>query len=141
MANENSMHLVGTAGRDPELKYTTSGRAVCSFGLAVNRRWKDRNDEWQEQTSWFNVTAWGDLGENVAASLTKGARVIVVGRMEQRSYETREGEKRTVYDLVADAIGPDLRWATCEVTKIERDQAPRQAAAAPAADYGDEEPF
>ena len=76
MASENSVTLVGNATRDPELRYTTGGRGVASFGLAVNRRYQ-QNGEWQEQTSFFNVTAWGELGENAAASLTKGSRIIV----------------------------------------------------------------
>ena len=112
--------LVGNATKDPELRYTTSGRGVASFGLAVNRRFQ-RNGEWEEQVSFFNVVAWADLGENVAASIQKGNRVIVTGRLEQRSYETREGDKRTVVEVVADEIGPSLRWAQCEVERISRD--------------------
>jgi single-strand DNA-binding protein len=78
------------------------------------------NGEWQEQTSYFNVTAWGQLGENAAQSLSKGARTIVAGRLEQREYETREGEKRSVVEVVADEIGPSLRWATAQVDRNDR---------------------
>ena len=79
MASENSVTLVGNITRDPELRYTTGGRGVASFGLAVNRRYQ-QNGEWQEDTSFFNVVAWGDLGENAAASLNKGHRIVVTGR-------------------------------------------------------------
>jgi single-strand DNA-binding protein len=148
MASENSVTLVGNITRDPELRYTTGGRGVASFGLAVNRRYQ-QNGEWQEQTSFFNITAWGDLGENAAASLTKGARVIVTGRLQQREYETREGEKRTIVEVIADELGPSLRWAQAQVERISRDSAPSGggggggggAAAAPDPVYGDEEPF
>ena len=148
MASENSVTLVGNITRDPELRYTTGGRGVASFGLAVNRRYQ-QNGEWQEQTSFFNITAWGDLGENSAASLTKGSRVIVTGRLQQREYETREGEKRTIVEVIADELGPSLRWAQAQVERISRDSAPAggggggggSAAAAPDPVYGDEEPF
>jgi single-strand DNA-binding protein len=78
------------------------------------------NGEWQEQTSYFNVTAWGDLGENAAASLSKGTRIVVTGRLEQREYTTREGDKRTAIDVIADELGPSLRWATAQVERTAR---------------------
>jgi single-strand DNA-binding protein len=150
---DNSVTLVGNITRDPELRFTTGGRAVASFGLAVNRRYQV-NGEWQEQTSYFNITAWGQLGENAAQSLGKGARTIVSGRLEQREYETREGEKRNVVEVVADEIGPSLRWATAQVEKTSRQTAeggapdrgaPSSGAgasrAAASSGYGDEEPF
>lgn len=139
--SDSTTTLVGTLGKDPELRYTTGGRGVASFSMAVNRSYK-KNDEWVQETSWFNVVAWGDLGEHVAESLVKGNRVIVFGRLEQRSYETRDGEKRYVVELIADAIGPDLKWATAEVTRIERDR-PSSGGGARRPDpvYGDEEPF
>lgn len=148
MASENSVTVVGNLTRDPELRYTTGGRGVASFGLAVNRRYQV-NGEWQEQTSFFNVVAWGDLGENLAASVEKGARIIVTGRLEQRSYETKDGEKRNVTEIIADEAGPSLRWAQAQVERISRDSAgssgggggggggKRQADPV----YGDEEPF
>jgi single-strand DNA-binding protein len=101
------------------LRYTSGGRGVASFGVAVNRRYQ-RDGEWVEETSFLNVTAWGTLGENAAASITKGQRVIVYGRLQQRSWETDEGEKRSVVEVVADSIGPDLRWAQAQVEKTSR---------------------
>jgi len=116
---DNTVTLVGNITRDPELRYTTGGRGVASFGLAVNRRYQV-NGEWQEQTSFFNVVAWGTLGENAAASLNKGSRIVVAGRLEQRSYETQDGEKRNVFEVVADDLGPSLRWAQAHVEKTSR---------------------
>lgn len=118
MADSN-VTLIGNITRDPELRYTTGGRGVASFGLACNRRYQV-NGEWQEQVSFFNVVAWGTLGENVAASLTKGTRVIVTGRLEQRSWDTQDGEKRSVVEVVADEVGPGLRWAQVQVERNER---------------------
>ncbi len=150
MASENSVTLVGNVTKDPELRYTTGGRGVASFGLAVNRRYQV-NGEWQEQVSFFNIVAWGDLGENAAASINKGNRVIVTGRLEQRSYETKEGEKRSVTEVIADELGPSLRWAQVQIERISRDDAAARsggggsggggASRAPDPVYGDEEPF
>jgi single-strand DNA-binding protein len=145
MASENSVTLVGNLTRDPELRYTTGGRGVASFGLAVNRRYQ-QNGEWQEQTSFFNITAWGELGENLAASVTKGSRVIVTGRLQQREYQTKEGENRTIVEVIADEAGPSLRWAQAQVERISRDSAPSGGdggggGRAPDPVYGDEEPF
>ena len=122
MASDNTVTLVGNLTKDPELRYTTGGRGVASFGLAVNRRYQV-NGEWQEQVSFFNVVAWADLGENAAASLHKGNRVMVTGRLEQRSYDTREGEKRNITEVIADDLGPSLRWAQAQVERISRDSA------------------
>jgi len=145
--SENSITLVGNLTRDPELRFTTGGRGVASFGIAVGRRYQV-NGEWQEQTSYFNITAWGQLGENAAATLAKGARVIVTGRLEQREYTTREGDKRTAIEVVADELGPSLRWATAQVERQSRqgggEAAPRSATSNPAPDPymgGEEEPF
>jgi single-strand DNA-binding protein len=117
----NSVTIVGNVTRDPELRFTSSGQATATFGVAVNRKWQNRQtNEWEEQVSYFNVVAWRELAENVAESLTKGSRVIVDGRLEQRSWETPDGEKRTVIEIVADEIGPSLRWASAQVTRNER---------------------
>jgi single-strand DNA-binding protein len=149
MASENSVTLVGNLTKDPELRYTPSGAGVASFGLAVNRRYQ-QNGEWQEQVSFFNIVAWSELGENAAASLSKGMRVIVTGRLEQRSYETKEGEKRSVTEIRADELGPSLRWAQAQVERISRDSGDGGtrsggggggAARTPDPVYGDEEPF
>ena len=150
---DSTVTIVGNITRDPELRFTAGGKGIASFGLAVNRRWQ-QNGEWQEKVSFFNVTAWDSLGENIAASLTKGTRVIVTGRLEQREYETKEGEKRNVVELVADEIGPSLRWARAEVERISRDGgasssgggsssggSASSASRAPDPVYGDEEPF
>ena len=148
MASENSVTVVGNLTRDPELRYTASGRGVASFGLAVNRRYM-QNGEWQEVTSFFNITAWGDLGENLAASVEKGARIIVTGRLEQRSYETKDGEKKSIVEIVADEAGPSLRWAQAQVERISRDSNSSSSSSGgggggqrqPDPVYGDEEPF
>ena len=120
MANGNTVTVVGNVTRDPELRFTSSGQAVASFGLAVNRRWQNRNNEWEESTSFFDVTCWAQMAENVAESVPKGARIIVTGRLDQRSWETQEGDKRSKVEIVADEIGPSLRWATAQVVKNER---------------------
>ena len=121
MAPGNSITVVGNITRDPELRFTGSGQAKTNFGLAVNRRWQNKQtNEWEEAVSFFNVVAWGEMGENTSESLQKGSRVIVTGRLDQRSWETEDGEKRSVVEIVADEIGPSLRWATAQVTKTER---------------------
>lgn len=137
----NTVTLVGNLTRDPELRYTAGGRGVASFGLAVSRRYQ-QNNEWVEQTSFFNVVCWGDLGENVAASLTKGSRAIVTGRLEQREWE-KDGEKRTTVEIVADEVGPSLRWAQAQIERTEREQTSTRGSAERKPDpiYGDEEPF
>lgn len=118
---DNSVTLVGNVTRDPELRFTPSGQAVASFGLAVNRRWQNRsNQEWEEQTSFFDVKCWAQMAENVSESLQRGARVIVSGRLEQRSWESENGEKRSKVEVVADEVAPSLRWATADVKKNER---------------------
>jgi len=143
--SDNNTTLVGNLTRDPELRFTTGGRGQCSFGLAVNRRYQ-QNGEWQEQTSFFNCVAWGELGENAAASLTKGTRIVVTGRLDQRSYETKEGEKRSAVEIIVDDIGPSLRWARASVERVTRTNTDNQAQPAaanrpPDPVYGDEEPF
>ena len=120
----NTVTIAGNLTRDPEIRYTRDGQATTTFGLAVNRRWQNRqSQEWEESTSFFDVVAWRDLGENVALSLTKGARVTVSGRLEQRSWETDDGERRSKVELVADDIGPSLRFATAEVQRTQRQPA------------------
>lgn len=133
--SDNSVTLVGNLTKDPELRFLPTGRQVTSFGLAVARRYQ-QNGEWVEQTSFFNVTVWGDLGENVAGSVTKGSRVIVVGTLEQREYTTKAGEKRTAVEVIADEVGPSLRWAT---TQIDRRQTPSRNDSTKPAEV--EEPF
>ncbi len=156
MANGNNIVLVGNITRDPELRFTPTGQATATFGLAVNRRWQNRQtQEWEEATSFFDVVCWREMAENASESLARGSRVIVTGRLEQRSWETQDGDKRSKVEVVADEIGPSLRWATAQVTKNERrgpgeGAAPRggggaerqPAAQAAGGGYGfDEEPF
>lgn len=120
MAFDNTVTVVGNATREPELRYTPSGAAVCNFGLAWNRRITNARGETDEHVSFFDVTCWRDLAENVAESVTKGMRVVVYGRLEQRSWETPDGERRSKVELVADEVAPSLRWATAEVVRNDR---------------------
>lgn len=120
---DNNVTLVGNITRDPELRFLPNGTANATFGLAVNRRWQNRQtNEWEEKVSFFNVVCWREMAENAASSLNKGTRVLVTGRLEQRSWETDQGEKRSVVEVVADEIGPSLRWAEAQVTRNERRQ-------------------
>jgi single-strand DNA-binding protein len=122
----NAITLSGNLTRDPEIRYTRDGQANTTFGLAVNRRWQPRgSDEWEEATSFFDIVCWRDLAENVALSLAKGSRVIVAGRLEQRSWENDAGERRSRVEVTADEIGPSLRFATAEISRTER-RAPDQ---------------
>ena len=116
----NNVTIVGNITRDPELRYTPSGQANVRIGVAVNRKWQDRSSgEWQEVTSFFDVICWREMAENVNESLKKGTRVIVTGRLEQRTWE-QDGNKRSVVEINADEIAPSLRWATAKVEKTER---------------------
>jgi single-strand DNA-binding protein len=117
MAFDNSVTVVGNVTRDPELRFTPSGAAVATFGLAWNRRSQNARGEMEEQVSFFDVTCWRQLAENIAESLTKGTRVIVYGRLEQRSWETQDGERRSKVEIIADDVAPSLRWATAEITR------------------------
>src|SRR5579862_7786340 len=117
----NTTTITGNLTREPEIRYTREGQATTQLGVAVNRRWQDRTtQEWQESTSFFDVICWRDLAENVALSLTKGMRVIVTGRLEQRSWETEDGDKRFKVEIVADEVGPGLRFATVDVHRVVR---------------------
>jgi single-strand DNA-binding protein len=117
----NTITVVGNVTRDPELRFTATGQATATFGLAVNRRWQNRQtNEWEEAVSYFNVVVWRELAENCAESLRKGSRAIVTGRLEQRTWETPEHEKRSQIEIAADEVGPSLRWATAQVTRNER---------------------
>lgn len=121
MANDNQVVIVGNLTDDPELRYTPAGQAVANFRVAVNRRTRDESGQWRDgETSFFRVNAWRNLGENIAESLTRGSRVVVVGRLRSRSWETQEGETRSTVEIEADEIGPSLRWATAKVEKTQR---------------------
>lgn len=116
MAFDNTVTIVGNVTRDPELRYLQTGTGLATFGVAVNRRF-NKGGEQVEETSFFDVTCWRDLADNVAESISKGDRVIVYGRLEQRSWENQEGEKRSKVEIVADEVAPSLRWATARVEK------------------------
>ena len=164
MAFGNNVQIVGNVTRDPELRYTPSGASVTNFSIAWNRRY-ERNGQQVEDVNFFDIVCWGTLADNVAASVTKGVRVIIEGRLDQRSWETPQGEKRSKVEITADEVSPSLRWASVEVARNPRNenfdggggvpqqqqqqqnqqqQQPSQQAAAPAPqqDYNyDEEPF
>src|SRR5438552_19154799 len=112
MANGNTVTVVGNLTRDPELRYTPSGASNTRFGVAVNRRWMDRNtNEWQEATSFFDVVRWREMPENVSEPLAKGSRVVVTGRLEQRSYEDRRRNRRHVAQVIPDEARPNTSCA------------------------------
>ena len=121
-AGDTVITLVGNLVDDPELRFTPSGQAVAKFRIASTPRYLDKNtNEWKDGESLFlTCTVWRQAAENVAESLQRGMRVIVQGRLKQRSYETKEGEKRTVFDVDADEVGPSLRNASAKVTKAAR---------------------
>jgi single-strand DNA-binding protein len=121
MASNSTVTIVGNLTRDPELRFTPSGQATASFGVAVNRSWQNRQtQEWNEVTSFFDVVCWAALAENAAQSLTRGTRVVVSGRLEQRSWENQDGEKRSKIEIVADEVAPSLRFATAQISRNER---------------------
>jgi single-strand DNA-binding protein len=119
---DNTITIVGNVTREPELRFTANGRSQLTLGVAVNRRYPDRNrpGEWVEETSFFNVVCWADLAENVSSSVQKGSRIIVNGRLRQRSWETDNNEKRSVVEVIAEEVGPSLRWATAQISRTER---------------------
>ena len=122
MAGDTIITLVGNLTSDPELRFTPSGAAVANFTVASTPRTFDRQSgEWKDGEALFmRCNIWRQAAENVAESLTRGARVVVQGRLKQRSFETKEGEKRTVVELEVDEIGPSLRYATTKVNKVSR---------------------
>lgn len=141
MSNGTSVTIIGNLTRDPEERATKSGETKLDFSVAASRRWKNRNDEWEEETSYFDVVAWSELAKNSGVTLKKGTRVIIVGRLKQESWQDKNtGDKRTKVIVHAEDIGPSLRKAYIqEIVKTGGQQntgsAPRQAA------FDDEEPF
>ena len=134
MTTTTNSTIAGNLTRDPEIRYTRDGQATTTLGVAVNRRWQNReSNEWEESTSFFDVVAWRDLAENVALSLTRGMRVVVTGRLEQRSWETDDGDRRFKVEIVADEVGASLRFATVDVHKVLRPHA-GEAGDGPSAD-------
>ena len=122
MAGDTVMTVIGNLTADPELRFTASGAAVANFTVASTPRTFDRaSGEWKDGEALFlRCNIWRQAAENVAESLTRGSRVVVTGRLKQRSFDTKEGEKRTVIELEVDEIGPSLRYATAKVTKASR---------------------
>jgi single-strand DNA-binding protein len=126
MAGDTTLTIIGNLTQDPELRFTPSGAAVANFTVASTPRTFDRqSNEWKDgETLFMRCAVWRDAAENVAESLTRGSRVIVSGRLKSRSYETKEGEKRTVVEMEVDEIGPSLRYASAKVTKTQRGGGP-----------------
>jgi single-strand DNA-binding protein len=116
--------LVGNLTRDPEIRYTHDGQATAILGIAVNRRRKDAAREREESTSFFDVVCWRELAENVALSLSKGTRVVVTGRLEQRTWESADGSRRSKVEVVADDLGLSLRFANAEVQRTAPTESP-----------------
>ncbi len=119
MANGNTVTLIGNLTREPEMRFTPSGAGQAILGLAVSRRYQDKSGEWKEESGFYNIVCWRDLAENVQ-SLSKGTRVIVTGSLQWRQWQTEAGEKKTVIEVLADEVGPSLRWARAEVQRNER---------------------
>jgi single-strand DNA-binding protein len=149
VANDNQVMLVGNLTDDPELRFTPNGAAVANFRLAVTPRVRE-GDSWKDgETSFFRINVWRQQAENVAETLQKGTRCIVVGRLRTRSWETPEGEKRSVTEVEADEIGPSLKFATAKVERSSRggsgsgggDWAGSNAGASKGGQFNDEPPF
>ena len=118
---DNTITIVGNITDDPELRFTPTGRPVANFTVAVNRRSRTPEGQWEDKLDgFFRCNAWADMAENVAESLTKGARVLVTGRLQQRSWEDPEGNRRSAVEIQVDEVGPSLRWATAAVTRSNR---------------------
>jgi len=141
-AGDTTITMIGNLVNDPELRFTPSGAAVAKFRVASTPRYLDKQtNEWKDGESLFlQCQIWRQAAENVAESLTKGMRVILSGRLKQRSYETKEGEKRTVFEVEVDEVGPSLRNATAKVTRTQR-AGGSGGAAAPAADSFNDDPW
>jgi single-strand DNA-binding protein len=137
--NETPITIIGNLVADPEIRYTPTGQAVTNFRVASTPRFLDKaTNEWKDGDSLFlQCTAWRQMAENCAETLQRGMRVIVSGRLRQRSYETKEGEKRTVYEVEADEVGPSLRNASAKVTRSQRSGAGDQPTARPDTVGGD----
>jgi single-strand DNA-binding protein len=140
MAGETTITLIGNLTADPELRFTPSGAAVANFTVASTPRTFDRQtNEWRDGDAMFlNCAVWRQAAENVAESLQKGMRVIVQGRLRSRSYETRDGERRTVFEIDVDEIGPALRYATARVTRNASGSSQGGASRPPAGGSGDD---
>jgi single-strand DNA-binding protein len=138
MAGDTQITIAGNAVDDPQLRYTPTGQAVANFRIASTPRWQDKQSgEWKDGDSLFlTCNVWRQAAENVAETVTKGMRVIVMGRLKQRSYETKEGEKRTVYEIEVDEVGPSLRNASAKVVKTTRSNGQAGGGYGGPGDYG-----
>lgn len=123
MAGEIQLTVVGTLTADPEVRFTQSGAAVCSFTVANNPRFFNKQSgKWEQgEATFLRCNAWRQLAENISETLRKGHQVVVLGRLQQRNYETQQGDKRTVMELTVEAIGPSLQFATAQVRKVTRE--------------------
>jgi single-strand DNA-binding protein len=118
---DNSVTIVGNVTDDPELRFTPNGAAVANFTVAVNRRFKGQSGQWEDKLDgFFRCSCWRDMAENAAESLSKGTRVVVVGRLSQRSWEDGEGNRRSAVEVQVDEVAPSLKWATAQVQKSKR---------------------
>lgn len=121
MASDNTITITGNVTDDPELRFTPSGLPVANFTVAVNRRFKNQSGQWEDKLDgFFRCSCWRDMAENVAESLQKGTRVVVVGRLQEQRWEDQEGGKRSRIEIQVDEVGPSLRWATASVQKSNR---------------------
>ena len=128
-AGDTTLTITGNLTADPELRFTTTGTAVAAFTVAASRRVYDQaSGQWQDgDTLFLRCSAWRDLADHAAESLTKGTRVIVTGRLKQRTYDTDDGGKRTVCEVDVEDLGPSLKWATAKIAKTSRDKVPHPA--------------
>ena len=128
-AGDTTLTITGNLTGDPELRFTGTGTAVAAFTVAASRRVYDQaSGQWQDgDTLFLRCSAWRELADHAAESLTKGMRVIVTGRLKQRQYETSEGDKRTVFELDANDVGPSLKWTTAKIARTSRDKVPHPA--------------
>ncbi|MBK5227193.1 MAG: single-stranded DNA-binding protein [Actinobacteria bacterium] len=140
MSSDNTITLVGNITDDPELRFTPSGAAVANFTVAVNRR-INKDGQWEDKLDgFFRCNCWRDMAENVAESLQKGSRVMVVGRLQQRQWEDKDGNKRSSFEIQVDEVGPSLRWATASVQKSSRSSGGGTGGGGGGGDWGGQAP-
>jgi single-strand DNA-binding protein len=137
--SDNTVTLVGNVTDDPELRFTPSGRPVANFTVAVNRRYKNNEGNWEDKLDgFFRCSCWADMAENAADTLKKGTRVLVIGRLNQRSWEDQQGNRRSAVEVQVDEVGPSLKWARANITKTSRSSGSGGGGgfSAPQDDYG-----
>lgn len=144
MANGNEVTLIGNVTREPEIRFTKSGTALAKFGLAHNeRRFNKESNDWDEQVHFFDIACWKSLAENVGKSISKGDRIVVVGRLDHQTWESEEGDKRSKVEIVANEVSPSLMWAEVTISKNERSDGTTSSRPSKPVkgDSFDEEPF